>query len=158
MYLKKPGLWSSIYELGRQVDALSVEADASVEDINPRTDFYGISCDDASGESFLFGMSPDGYYTLAFDPGGDQKLEFRRLAEDAAPQPFSTTHAINRLRADCVREGSAMKLRFFVNGTELTETQHEASGELEGVELFAYSEKGGTDVRFDNVVVRSVTE
>jgi hypothetical protein len=27
-----------------------------------------------------------------------------------------------------------------------------------GVELFAYSEKGGTDIRFDNVLVRPVPQ
>lgn len=41
-----------------------------------------------------------------------------------------------------MRDGKAMKLRFFVNGKRLAETQHESSGRLVGVELFVYSEKG----------------
>jgi hypothetical protein len=71
IFLKKPGLWSSIRALPDEVESLTMEADASAEDIDLRTDFFGISCLTASGESFLFGMSPDGYYTVAFDPGGD---------------------------------------------------------------------------------------
>jgi hypothetical protein len=103
-------------------------------------------------------MSPDGYYTVAFDPGGDQQLEFQRLIEDSALRKFSTPRTGNRLRAECVREGDAMTLRFFVNGKRLTQTKHEALGALVGVELFVYSEKGGTDIRFDNVLVRPVPQ
>jgi hypothetical protein len=158
IYLKKPGLWSSIRALPDGVESLTMEADASAEDIDLRTDFFGISCLTASGESFLFGMSPDGYYTVAFDPGGDQQLEFQRLIEDSALRKFSTPNAVNRLRAECVRDGDVMKLRFLVNGKRVTETQHESSGRLVGVELFAYSEKGGTDIRFDNVLVRPVPQ
>jgi hypothetical protein len=51
-----------------------------------------------------------------------------------------------------------MKLCFLVNGNRVTETQHESSGRLVGVELFDYSEKGGTDIRFDNVLVRPVPQ
>jgi len=158
IYLKQPGLWSSIRGLADEVESFSVEADASAENIEPRTDFYGLSCLTSSGESFLFGMSPDGYYTVAFDPGGDQRLEFQRLIEDSALRKFSAPHAVNRLRAECVREGDALKLRLFVNGKRLTETKHEALGGLVGVELFVYSEKGGTDIRFDNVLVRPVPQ
>ena len=71
---------------------------------------------------------------------------------------FSTANAVNRLRAEYVRDGDVMKLRFLVNGNRVTETQHESSGRLVGVELFAYSEKGGTDIRFDNVLVRPVPQ
>ena len=80
----------------------------------------------------------------------------RRLIEDSALRKFSTPNAVNRLRAECVRDGDVMKLRFLVNGKRVTETQHESSGRLVGVELFAYSEKGGTDIRFENVLVRPV--
>lgn len=82
----------------------------------------------------------------------------RRLIEDSALRKFSTPNAVNRLRAECVRDGDVMKLRFLVNGNRVTETQHESSGRLVGVELFAYSEEGGTDIRFDNVLVRPVPQ
>ena len=48
--------------------------------------------------------------------------------------------------------------RFFVNTERLTETKHDALGQLVGVELFAYSENGGTDIRFDNVLVAPVPQ
>jgi hypothetical protein len=156
--LKKPGLWSSIRALPDEVESLSMDAEASAENIDLKTDFFGISCLTASDESFLFGMSPDGYYTVAYDPGGDEQLEFQRLIEDSALLKFSTPNAVNQLRAECVRDGDAMKLGFFVNGKRLTETQHESSGRLVGVELFVYSEKGGTDIRFDNVFVWPVPQ
>jgi hypothetical protein len=57
-----------------------------------------------------------------------------------------------------VRDGDVMKLRFLVNGKRVTETRHESSGRLVGVELFVYSEKGGTDIRFDNVFVWPVPQ
>ena len=135
-----------------------MEADASAENIQLESDFFGISCLTASGESFLFGMSPDGYYTVAYDPGGDQELEFQRLIEDSALRKFSTPNAVNRLRAECVRDSDAMKVLFLVNGKRVTEAQHESRGRLVGVELFVYSEKGGTDIRFDNVLVRAVPQ
>ena len=158
IYLKKPGLWSSIRPLPEDAESLSMDADAAVENIDLKTDFYGISCLTSSGESFLFGVSPDGYYTVAYDPGGDRKLEFQRLIEDSAPRKFSAVHARNRLRAGCVREGDAMKLSLFVNGERLTETRHEALGDLKEIGLFVYSENGGTDVRFDDVFVRRVAQ
>ncbi len=158
IHLKKPGLWSSIRALPDEVESLAMDTDASAENIELKTDFFGISCLTASDESFLFGMSPDGYYTVAYDPGGDQQLEFQRLIEDSALLKFSTPNAVNRLRAECVRDGDVMKLRFLVNGKRVTETQHESSGRLVGVELFVYSEKGGTDIRFDNVFVWPVPQ
>ena len=82
----------------------------------------------------------------------------RRLIEDSALRKFSTPNAVNRLRTECVRDGDVMKLRFLVNEKRVTETQHESSGRLVGVELFVYSEKGGTDIRFDNVFVWPVPQ
>ena len=63
---------------------------------------------------------------------------------------------MNRLRAECVRDGDVMKFCFLVNGKRVTETQHESSGRLVG--LFVHSEKGGTDIRFDNVFVWPVPQ
>jgi hypothetical protein len=57
-----------------------------------------------------------------------------------------------------VRDSDAMKVLFLVNGKRVTEAQHESRGRLVGVELFVYSEKGGTDIRFDNVLVRAVPQ
>jgi hypothetical protein len=62
------------------------------------------------------------------------------------------------VRAECVREGDTLKLSLFVNGERLTETRHEALGDLEEIGLFVYSENGGTDVRFDDVFVRRVAQ
>jgi hypothetical protein len=78
VHLKKPGLWSSIRALPDEVESLAMDTDTSAENIELKTDFFGISCLTASDESFLVGMSPDGYYTVAYDPGGDQQLEFDR--------------------------------------------------------------------------------
>ena len=58
---------------------------------------------------------------MAYDPGGDQELDFQRLIEDSTLLRFSTEHAKNRLRGECTREGNTMKARFFVNGKRLTE-------------------------------------
>jgi Domain of unknown function (DUF4328) len=155
IYLKKQGLWSSIHALPGSVDSLTLEADASAESVELDEDFYGLSCLTADGASFLFGVSPDGYYTVAFDPGADQQLEFQRLVEDQARRRFSSAHGPNHLRVDCARNGGEMTLRLFVNGKRVAETTHESAGGLAGVEMFAFSQDGGTDIRFDNLVARS---
>jgi hypothetical protein len=62
VHLKKPGLWSSIRALPDEVESLAMDTDTSAENIELKTDFFGISCLTASDESFLFGMSPDGLH------------------------------------------------------------------------------------------------
>jgi hypothetical protein len=62
---------------------------------------------------------------------------------------------VNHLHVDCARNGGEMTLRLFVNGKRVVETTHESAGSLAGAEMFAFSQDGGTDIRFDNLVARS---
>jgi hypothetical protein len=51
-----------------------------------------------------------------------------------------------------------MRLRLVVDGIRVAETSHRSSREaLAGVDVFAFSARGGTDVRFDNLIVRDRT-
>lgn len=158
MLMKGQSLWTSGLALPAQADSLSVEADATLYAGNVRTDFYGVACLTSSGVSYIFGISPDGYHTIGFDPGGDQVFELNRLLEDWAPRRFGPDRGTLRIHAECAPRGEEIVLELTVNDTQVAQTSHRASlGDVAGVELFAYSERGGTDVRFDNLVVRDAS-
>lgn len=148
-------IWSTGRALSEEVDSMSAKVDATLRRGRVSADYFGITCLTSSRGSYLFGISPDGYYTVAFDPGGDREIRVKRLVEDRARNRFSPDHGANRIRATCIREGDRTVLKLAVNGARLAETSHRPSlGKFVGVELFAYSGNGGTDVRFDDVVVR----
>jgi Domain of unknown function (DUF4328) len=151
------GLWSSLRELPAEVGSMSVELDLALHAGDAKTDFYGLACLASSQGSYLFGISPDGYYTVGYDPGGDDELELRRFLEDYAAGRFSRARATNRIRAECIRASGRTVLRLSVNGKQVTETtDRRAIGDFIGVALFVYSEGGGTDVRFDDLIVQEL--
>jgi Domain of unknown function (DUF4328) len=153
--LKERGLWSSGRTLSEEVERMTVEADATLYRGDVRTDFYGLTCLTSSRGSYLFGISADGYYTIGFDPGGDQELELNRLVENWADRRFGPDHATLRVRGECLRRGEETRLSLTVNGTSIAQATHRGSlGDFAGVEVFAYSQRGSTDVRFDNLVAR----
>jgi hypothetical protein len=156
--MKEPNIRSSGRALREEVDSMSAEVDATFRSGRVAADYYGLTCLTSSRGSYFFGISPDGYYTVAFDPGGDREISVKRLVEDRARRRFSPDHAANRIRATCIREGVRTVLRLDVNGARVAETTHRDSlGRFIGVELFAFSRNGGTDVRFDDLVVRRTT-
>jgi hypothetical protein len=154
--VKEPGsLWTSLLGLGREVEALAVEADTTLHEGTVRGDFWGVVCLGSSEGVYLFGASPDGFYTIGFDPGGDAQLEFRRLVRNFARKRFGPDKGTNRLHAECIDDGDETLLRLYVDGVRQSEARHSGRmGRFIGIGLFVYSQSGGTDVRFDDVVVR----
>ncbi len=147
--------WYIPQPLPKAVDSMSLEADTMFDLGRPRADYYGLVCVASAQKYYFFGISPDGYHTIAFDPGGDRPLE--RLVEDRADRRFSPDHATNRLRAECIRRRDRSVLKLAVNGQLVAETTHRGSiGKFVGVGFFAYSQNGGTSVRFDDLVVREL--
>jgi hypothetical protein len=150
-------LWASFRGLPAATPSMSVEVETTLRVGRVKTDFYGLACLGSSQGAYLFGISPDGYYTVAFDPGGDEELEFDRLTEKFGDRRFGRDHEANRLRVDCIDEHGRAVLRLYVDGVKVAETTHPSGlGDFIGVGLFAYSANGGTDVRFDDLVAREL--
>lgn len=102
--------WSSLLTLPRRVDSLALEVDATLHAGRTSTDYYGLACVRASQGAYLFGISPDGYYAIAFDPGEGDELELERLVEEFAERRFGPDDAPNRLRAECSAEDGEARL------------------------------------------------
>ena len=154
---KSESVWSSHVLLPNEVESMSVEVKARLDAGRAESDYYGVVCTDSSGASYFFGMAPDGYSSIAFDAGGDREIEIDRLIEKRNPR-FSAAGAWNSLGAVCTPRGADTSLRLTVNGRTVAETTHRHStGKLVAVELFAFSRAGGTEVLFDDVVVRDAT-
>jgi hypothetical protein len=149
-------LWYTTSPLPHEADAISLEVETVFDAGRVKTDYYGLGCIGSSEENYLFGISPDGYHTISFVAGNDPNV--KRLVENAGNRRFSADHAKNRLRAECVRQGDTVALKLAVNGNPVTQAiRRRDPGKLIGVELFAYSQNGDTDVRFDNLIVREKT-
>lgn len=155
---ERDAFWSSLTALPDRVGSMSVEVDLSLHAGRVRTDFYGVGCVASSQGAYLFGISPDGYYTVAVDRGETEEVEVGRLVEEQSEQPFRSGDTPNRLRADCHGEEEGTVLRLFVNGRRLAETTDRPGlGRFVGLQFFVYSGRGGTDVRFDNLAVRELS-
>ena len=151
-------IWSSQVMLPREIESMSVDVDARFGVGRVRSDYYGVACTDSSSASYLFAISPEGYHSIAYDPGDDPDIEIERLVEDYAPRRFSANRAWNTLSAVCTPRGDKTFLSLAVNGRTIAKTTHRrSSGKFVAVALFAYSGAGGTDVLFDDIVVRNVT-
>jgi hypothetical protein len=158
LVLEPETIWSSQVMLPREVDSMSVDVAARLGAGRIRNDYYGVACTDSSSASYLFAISPEGYHSIAYDPGDDPDLEVERLVEDYAPRRFSASRAWNTLSAVCTPRGDETSLSLAVNGRTIAKTTHRRrSGRFVAVALFAYSGAGGTDVLFDDIVVRNVT-
>ena len=155
---EKESFWSSLTALPKDVRSVSVEADLSLHEGRARTDFYGVGCVASSQGAYLFGISPDGYYTVAIDRGQTEEVEVGRLVEEQSDRPFRSGDAPNRIRADCIGEEGRTVLRLFVNGRRLAETTDRPGlGRFVGMQFFVYSGRGSTDVRFDNLAARELS-
>jgi hypothetical protein len=155
---ERRALWSSLRALPRGAGSVVIQVEASLANGTPRTDWYGIGCIASSEAAYLFGISPDGYYTIAFDSAASEDIQLERLVEDYADDAFGPAREPNRLRAECLHENGQNRLRLSVNGRRLVERTHRSRiGPFAGVELFVYSGRGRTDVRFDDLTVREPT-
>lgn len=116
----------------------------------PEENDFGLICryrDDAN--FYFFTISSDGYYGIAkFVDGEELLLGTDELGYDeTAIRPGEAT---NHIRADCI--GDTFTL--YANGQQLTQVQDSdfASGDV-GLIASTY-EQAGTDMLFDNLVVR----
>ena len=115
----------------------------------PDDNDYGVLCRYQDESNFYFFMiSSDGFYGLGKVVEGEQILIG---GEELVPgDNINTGNATNNLRVDCV--GSQLTL--YVNGTQLTSVEDSSftSGDV-GLLAGTFTE-AGTDIHFDNFVVR----
>jgi Domain of unknown function (DUF4328) len=158
LVLEPETIWSSQVMLPSELESMSVEVAGRLGAGRVRSDYLGVACTDSANASYLFAISPDGYYSIAYDPGDDPEIQLERLVEENAARRFSARRAWNNLGGVCTPQGGKTSLRLTVNGRTIAKATHRhASGKFVGVALFAYSGAGGTDVLFDDMVVRQAT-
>ena len=126
----------------------TIEVDATKAGGDDNNDF-GVVCRYKDGDNFyFFVISSDGYYGIGKVKDGQQVLVGMESMPptDAVKQGNATNH----IRADC--DGSA--LRLVVNGQLLAETTDPDLTSGDAGLLAGSFENPGTDILFDNFVVR----
>lgn len=123
--------------LPTELESMSVEVAGRLGAGRVRSDYYGVTCTDSANASYLFAISPDGYYSIAYDPGDDPEIQLERLVEENAARRFSARRAWNTLGGVCTPQGEKTSLRLTVNGRTIAKATHRhASGKFVGVALF----------------------
>jgi hypothetical protein len=125
-----------------------IEVEATKVD-GPDDNDFGLICRHQNTENFyIFIISSDGYYGILRVINGEQNL--LGMSEMAFSEAIKPGNGTNIIRADCI--GSALTLH--ANGTQLV-TVDDSSLESGDVGLLAGSfDTPGTDIHFDNYVVR----
>lgn len=133
---------------------LSVEADAVL--VRPRKgefEFHGVTCWASRTVGYLFVLGPDGSYAILKEDVARGHRHFLKQGQ--------TEHALpgvgvrNRIRGDCEAAGGIVELALFINGDRVAVVRDkEAHRSFNGFGLFVGTSERGTEVRFDNVLVR----
>ena len=133
----------------RTFDNCVIEVDATQVASGPESDnAYGIVCrDQGDGDGYYLRISGDGYYSIAIAQGG----EFEALADWTDSDVINQGNATNRIRAIC--DGSTLAL--FVNGQRLVIVEDSTFTQGDIALTATTYESKGTEVHFDNLVVRT---
>jgi hypothetical protein len=165
--MKAPGRRDARLNLGthdepRAVQAVSVEADVT-ERAGPYSggqldeyEFHGVACWGAEGDSdrlgfgYKFVLTPEGHYGILKDDDGLVILT-------EGDSDFVRYGATNRIRADCrSSSGRPTLLVLYVDGRKIAQA-HDPDGadRFPAIGLTAGTSDVGTDIFFDNVLVRN---
>jgi hypothetical protein len=144
-------------------ESLNVEADATRR-AGPQTvgsdEFlvYGVGCWRSQVQGYVFLISPDGAWGIEKITTGTATPA--TLAESPAPKAIPGLRKTNRIRAVCVGgRPEPTTLSLYVNGKRIAVTEDRAGfHSFLGFGFFVFSSKNGADVRFDNLVARTVTK
>ncbi|MCP4544027.1 MAG: protein kinase [Chloroflexi bacterium] len=132
----------------RSFDNSFIEVDATQIIAGPESDnAYGVVCrDQGNGDGYYLRVSGDGFYSIAIAQEG----EFEALVEWAESSAIQQGNATNHIQAVC--NGSTLTMS--VNGELLATIEDHtfASGDI-ALTATTYEDKG-TEVHFDNLVVR----
>jgi hypothetical protein len=146
--------YSRLFQQSSQ-SALSIEADVVL--VKPRTgefEFHGVSCWGSRTVGYLFILAPDGSYAIVKDDTATGRRTF--LKEGQTDHALPGVGVRNRIRGDCAARRGVADLALFVNGDRVAGARDRGGlRSFTGFGLFVGTSERGTDVRFDNVLVRS---
>ena len=146
--------WHSVIEIEPPSAALSVEADAAL--VAPETAgeaYYGVSCWASDDLGYSFTISPAGGFVITrLDVTG---ASTRFLALGETPRAVPGVGKWNRIRGECTANPDATRLALYVNGYRVAAARDRSNARLfRKVGFYVLASEPGTDVRFDNVLVR----
>lgn len=150
--VKKPEEeWYVFAPLGERLLTVAVEADAVLQAGSKTDDYFGVACWDAEETGYTFAVWQDGYYAISRMDGAGETVF---LAEGWGLAPEASSPG-RHILGTCSGGGEEpVRLSLAVDGEEIA-LAADANGpeSFDVVRLFAYSERGGSEVRFDNLVV-----
>ena len=133
---------------------LSVEADVVL--VEPRKlafEAHGVSCWGSPTLGYVFAVAPDASYAIVKQDVAAGKQQILKLGD--TNRALAGISARNRIRGDCEAVAGGARLTLFVNGDRIaTARDNAAPRSFIGFGLFVTTSERGTDVRFDNLLVR----
>lgn len=140
--------------LGEQARAVRVTADAVQTRGTSDFEVLGVVCvANARGAGYFFGVGPqERYYSLE----KVARREFEIEREGRGNKAVRRLGRVNRIRGDCIGGGKkATRVQLAVNGKSLAVWRDkDGFDSFEAVGLAVFSVDGGTEVVFDNVLVK----
>lgn len=166
--LKQPRNQAITLGFGERADALRIEADADMRDgpTGPnREAAYGVGCwlgddedaeDGPVGPGYFFAVARDGSYVIGRNVGGLRQPEVL-VGRNAGA--IELRAGANRIGGDCIRHDGKTTLVLRVNGADAAVAEDPLGDDDFGsIGFVAASGLGGSDVRFDEVQVRELSE
>ncbi len=146
--------WHSLVEIERPFAELSIEADAAL--VAPETAvnaYYGVSCWASEDLGYVFALDPVGRFVIARVDKTGAATGF--LARGETLRAITGLGLRNRIRGECAASAFMTRLALFVNGERVAAARDRRDAKsFETVGLYVVTDAPGTDVRFDNVLVR----
>jgi hypothetical protein len=136
------------------IAVIRVEADVTVVDA-PGPTLAGLACVSGQGEAstigYFFLISPrDGGYSI---DDGESVIAVDRRPGAVRTGPGATNHVVGHCTGSVA--GRPARMVMFVNGRKVLETnQPDGFTKFNGFLVVGIAREGGTDIRFDNLVVR----
>jgi hypothetical protein len=132
--------------------AVRLEVDVIEERGRGEETVYGVGCGAGQRARYFVGINRRGAFAIAA-AGAQQPLAEARTARQYGPQGSAV-----RLAVECRAEDEDARLSLEVNGRRVTGALDEGSepGAFDRVSLFVSTPNPGTEVEFDNLVIREL--
>jgi hypothetical protein len=132
--------------------AVRIEVDVIEERGRGEETVYGVACGASRRARYFVGINRRGAFAIAAE-GAEDPLAEARTARQYGPQGSAV-----RLAAECRVDGADARLSLEVNGRRVTGAVDEeaAAAAFDRVSLFVSTPNAGTEIEFDNLVVREL--
>ena len=142
-------------ELPEPVDALRIEVDLAEERGTGEETLYGVACGAGETTRYFVSVNRRGPFAIEKATGGSG---VERLARSRVTRGFGGQGSAVRLGAECRVDGEDVAITLEVGQRRITGERDDGAG-VEGfdrVSLFVLTPNPGTQVEFDNLVVREL--